>query len=84
LKNRDWPYTDTDFSLSDKMSSYWVNFAASGDPNGSNLPKWTAYEPSNEPYLDLGDTVQMKNHLLKLQLDTLESAQQQRRQTTQR
>jgi len=22
------------------MSSYWANFAASGDPNGMGLPRW--------------------------------------------
>ena len=84
LKNRDWPFTNTDFALADTMASYWSNFAIAGDPNGTGLPKWTAYDAETEPYLELGDSVQLKNHLLKAQLDALESVQQQRRSTSPR
>jgi carboxylesterase type B len=59
-----------------------VNFATSGDPNGKGLPAWTAYELAEEAYLDLGDAVQIRHHLLKAQLDFLEQAQQ-RRQASQ-
>jgi para-nitrobenzyl esterase len=83
LKNRPWPFTEIDFDLSNRMSSYWTNFAIAGDPNGAGLPKWAPYDASAEPYMELGDTVQLKNHLLKAQLDALESIQQQRRPTTQ-
>jgi para-nitrobenzyl esterase len=83
LRNRDWPFADTDFALADKMSTYWTNFAIGGDPNGAGAPAWTPYDPSAEPYLELGDTVQLKHHLLQAQLDALESAQQQRRSTSQ-
>src|SRR5260370_15393670 len=31
------PWEDTDHQLSDVMSSYWVNFATTGDPNGKGL-----------------------------------------------
>jgi para-nitrobenzyl esterase len=75
LRNPAFAYTDADRKLSDAMSDYWVNFARAGDPNGKGLPEWTAYDPSGEPYLELGQPIQMKHHLLKAQLDFLEAAQ---------
>ncbi len=42
LGPRSW--TDLDHQVSDMLSSYWVNFAANGDPNGKGLTKWPAYD----------------------------------------
>ena len=36
----DLPWRAEDFKLSEIMSSYWVNFVKTGNPNGKGLPEW--------------------------------------------
>jgi len=69
-------YTDVDRRLADAMSSYWVSFVKTGDPNGPGRPAWTPYDPADEPYLEFGDTITPGRHLLKAQLDFQERARQ--------
>ena len=57
LKKWDRPFTDVDFKLEDAMSSYWVNFAKTGDPNGEGLPVWPAFNENDPQIIDLGDEV---------------------------
>jgi para-nitrobenzyl esterase len=37
------PWRPEDKALSDLMSTYWSNFAKSGDPNAAGLPEWPVY-----------------------------------------
>ncbi len=66
------PWEDADRKLAGELSTYWVNFAATGDPNRKGLPKWPAYQESSDIALELGDKVEPLPALHKAQLDFLD------------
>lgn len=66
------PIEEADRQLAETMSTYWTNFARTGDPNGGALPSWPAYNAENEPCLVFGDTIAVDHHLRKEKLDLLE------------
>jgi para-nitrobenzyl esterase len=47
--------TPADQAVSDEVSSYWVNFAKTGDPNGAGLPAWPAFTDANQRVMKLND-----------------------------
>jgi len=57
LDQSHWNWTAADRKLADEMSTYWVNFARSGDPNGPGLPPWPAFTNAESKVQYLGDPI---------------------------
>jgi para-nitrobenzyl esterase len=39
--------TPSDAAISERVATYWTNFAKKGDPNGAGVPAWPAYDDSD-------------------------------------
>ena len=46
------PPTAQDLEVSRIAQSYWVNFAKTGDPNGTGLPNWPRVDPNKDSIFD--------------------------------
>jgi para-nitrobenzyl esterase len=58
LGNGPRSWTDADRALSETMTSYWANFAATGNPNGKGLPAWPEFKGPSGHAMILGDKVE--------------------------
>ena len=52
--------TETDRALQEAMQSYWVTFAATGNPNSKATPQWTMFFGDLPLVQELGDSVSWK------------------------
>lgn len=55
LDATDRPWEQTDRDLASLMIQYWTHFAATGDPNGPDLPQWPTYDPEHDACMEFGD-----------------------------
>jgi para-nitrobenzyl esterase len=44
-----------DKAVSDEVSSYWVNFAKTGDPNAPGMPAWPIFTDAKQQVMNLND-----------------------------
>lgn len=49
------PWEPSDRKLANIMSSYWANFAATGNPNGKGLPAWPVYTMQDKKIMILDE-----------------------------
>jgi carboxylesterase type B len=50
----DRPWEKEDTALAGEVSSYLVNFASKGDPNGRGLSPWPKIDPTQPQTMELG------------------------------
>ncbi|WP_114939339.1 carboxylesterase/lipase family protein [Mucilaginibacter endophyticus] len=55
LKFLNRPWEPVDQQLANTMSTYWANFAKTGNPNGKGVPTWPAYTASDNKIMILGE-----------------------------
>ncbi|WP_375325211.1 carboxylesterase/lipase family protein [Flagellimonas sp. GZD32] len=48
------------YALADKISSAWINFVKTGDPNCKELPKWEPYTPTKGATMVFDNTCKVK------------------------
>lgn len=52
------PFAAADHQIAGTLSSYWVNFAGRGDPNGKGLPAWPRVTSAIAQTMEVGDRFQ--------------------------
>lgn len=57
------------YALGDKISSAWINFIKTGNPNSKNLPNWPAYTPENGATMIFDNKCKVVNHHDKKLID---------------
>ena len=60
-----------DARLAETMSSAWLAFIGTGDPNGTGLPRWPRYDPRRDEYMEFGEHVGLRADSNATRLDML-------------
>jgi para-nitrobenzyl esterase len=71
LPNVTWEASDR--KLSEAMTTYWSNFARSGDPNGGGLPNWPRYDPKTALVFHLDETIRAAPDSMRPRYEALDA-----------
>jgi Carboxylesterase family len=66
-------HSAVDDHIRDALVGYWVQFAATGNPNKSGLPQWPEFDPASDRCIVIKDTIKTANGLRKARLDAIDS-----------
>ncbi|HEY2647863.1 MAG TPA: carboxylesterase family protein [Puia sp.] len=64
------PWTEHDYMVEELLSSYWLNFIKTGNPNGSNLPVWKKYDDKDGFILEVSNSSVARLPSMKKQFET--------------
>lgn len=73
LKLWNRPWKEMDYQVEKTMSSYWLNFVKTGNPNGNGLPEWKNHNKQNGYIIEFKDLPVLHSELYKNELQFLES-----------
>jgi para-nitrobenzyl esterase len=76
LFQRPLGHDEADVRISRILGRYWIDFAATGNPNGEGLPDWPAYRPNADQMIDFADDVNVLTGYRNDQLDAIEKVLQ--------
>ena len=65
------PWRDIDYTVETTMNNYWVNFIKNGNPNGTDVPEWKAYDKINGNIMEIGDQSKLIPGLYKKEFEFL-------------
>ena len=71
IEGTGWVIDDSDRALSKLLSSFWRNFARTGNPNGEGLADWHSYSLDGGETLEVGDEARVVRHHLREKLDVM-------------
>jgi para-nitrobenzyl esterase len=62
-------------AIADQVQDYWVRFARTGDPNGSDAPVWPPYTQADDQSMGFRDTSAVDAGLKKERCDFWDSVE---------
>ena len=71
LKQSPRPWNAEDEKITETMSTYWMNFIVTGDPNGKGLAAWPTFKETPEETMELGDRMGPRPIVAREELEAL-------------